>query len=134
MALLEWSEDLSVGFDEIDNDHKKLIDLLNDVDAAVVAGHAPHVVGGFLEELISYTIWHFRHEEELMEAHGDPDILMHKAQHVELTEAAEDMHQRFLDGDADVAETLLPFLKDWLTSHILETDMKTGAFLASRAA
>ena len=107
---------------------------MNDVDAAVAAGHAPHVVGGFLEELISYTAWHFRREEELMQTHGDPDILAHKAQHAELNETVETLHLKYLDGDAEVAETLLPFLSDWLTSHILETDKKTGAFLASRAA
>jgi len=130
MAFLEWSEALSVGFDQMDDDHKKLIDLLNDLEAAVSAGQADHVVGGFLEDLIEYTVWHFRHEEYFMQEYHDPNFLIHKAQHVELTETAEMLHQKFMDGDHEVSETLLPFLRDWLTDHILETDKVTAAFLS----
>ncbi|WP_299439567.1 bacteriohemerythrin [uncultured Rhodospira sp.] len=134
MALLEWSDDLSVGYGPIDEQHKKLIDLFNDLDAAIGSGQAVDVIGGFLEELIDYTAWHFRSEERLMEAHGYPDALAHKVQHVDLTEQAEDLQQRFLDGDHDLADTLVPFLKDWLTNHIMQVDKQLGAFLAAKAA
>lgn len=133
MAGLEWSDDLSVGYGPIDEEHKKLIDLVNDLDAAVSSGQDADVVGGFLEELINYTVYHFRNEERVMEAHGYPDALAHKVQHTELTEAAEDLQTRFLDGDHDLADTLIPFLTDWLTGHIMVTDRALGRYVAGKA-
>lgn len=133
MALLEWSEALSVGFEEIDDDHKKLIGMVNELNDAVAAGRAADVVGEVLEDLISYTAWHFRHEERLMQTHGYPGYSAHKAQHEELVDAATALQAKFVNGDPDVASTLLPFLKDWLTNHILGTDRKTGQFLAAEA-
>jgi len=133
MAALAWSDNLSVGFDQIDEEHQKLIDLFNDLDAAISAGHASDVVGGFLDELISYTVWHFSHEEELMQKYEYPDSLAHKVQHVELTETAEDLQTQFQNGNHELTETLTPFLKDWLTTHILGADKKLGQFLAMKA-
>ncbi|MBB4316209.1 bacteriohemerythrin [Roseospira marina] len=132
MAILEWSDDLRVGFGPMDEEHKKLIDLINDLDAAISAGHAADVIGGFLEDLISYTVWHFRNEEGLMQQYGYPQALSHRVQHVDLTETAEDLQQRFLDGDHELADTLTPFLKTWLTDHIMGTDKALGRFLADK--
>lgn len=133
MAFLEWSEDLSVGFAQIDDDHKKLITLVNDLADALAEGHASEAVEDVLENLLDYTAWHFRHEERLMQTYGYPGYLAHKTQHEELAQAAGDLHAKFLDGDPGVAEELLPFLKEWLTGHILGTDKETGRFLAEAA-
>ena len=133
MALLEWNDALSVGFAEIDGDHKKLIGMVNDLNDAISAGHAADVIGEVLEDLIDYTAWHFRHEERLMQTYGYPEYLAHKAEHEELVEAATTLQAKFANGDPDVASSLMPFLKDWLTNHILGTDKKTGQFLAEEA-
>lgn len=133
MALLEWSEALSVGFEEIDDDHKKLIGIVNELNDAVAGGRAANVVGEVLEDLISYTAWHFRHEERLMQTYGYPEYLAHKTEHEDLVDAATGLQAKFVNGEPDVASTLLPFLKDWLTNHILGTDRKTGQFLAAEA-
>jgi hemerythrin len=130
MAGLEWSDALSVGVEEIDEDHKKLVGMLNDLDAAVTAGHGTEVVGDILENLFSYTAWHFRHEERLMQTYGDPKFLDHKAEHEHLIASTEQFQAQYADGKLDVAADLLPFLKQWLTTHILGTDKATGMFLA----
>jgi hemerythrin-like metal-binding protein len=130
MSLIDWSDSLSVGYEEIDDDHKRLIDIVNKLDDAIASGHGSEAIGEILEELLSYTVWHFRHEERLMQTYGDPAFYDHKKEHDNLTEAALAKQKEFLDGNVDVAEELMPFLKNWLTHHILETDMKTGHYLA----
>ncbi len=130
MPFFEWSDALSVGFDEIDTDHKKLVDMINKLDDAVSTGQELAVIGGILDELISYTSWHFRHEERLMQTYGYPGLLDHKRKHDDLTEQALAMQKDFQDGDANVPANLPPFLKTWLTDHILGTDRKTAQFLA----
>ena len=136
MAFLDWSPELSVGFEEIDDDHKKLIEMLNALsDAATEAkgNRADAVVGQVLNELLSYTMWHFRHEERLMQTHGYPDFFEHKTQHGDLGEQATGLQKRFQDGNLDVAGEVLPFLKSWLADHILGTDKKLAAFLNDKA-
>lgn len=130
MAFMEWSEALSVGFEEIDDDHKHLLDLINKLHEAVDKGHNTGIVSELLEELLSYTSWHFRHEERLMQTFDDPSFLEHKVEHEKLAAAVAQKKRSLAQGDPAVARDLLPFLRDWLTGHILETDRKTGQFLA----
>lgn len=133
MPLLEWNDSLSVGFAEMDEDHKKLVDLVNTLNDAVVADDADGVVEELLEELLEYTGWHFRHEERLMQQHQYPGLFDHKEEHEKLVEQAVDLFTRYQAGDRDVPGRLLPFLKDWLINHILGTDRETGKFLADSA-
>ncbi len=130
MAFLDWSPELSVGFEEIDNDHEKLVEMLNALGDAVTEAKEDAVVGRVLDDLLSYTMWHFRHEERLMQTHGYPEFLEHKRQHGDLGEKATGLQKKYQDGDRDVAAEALSFLKAWLTEHILGTDKKLAAFLS----
>lgn len=133
MAVLEWTDALSVGFEEIDDDHKRLISIINKLSDATTANLGTGVAGEILDELVSYTDWHFRHEERLMQTFGYPEFFNHKQQHEELIEAVLGQQKKYLEGDPDVAKDILSFLGDWLTNHILGTDMETGHFLAEHA-
>lgn len=131
MALLEWTDALSAGLDEIDDDHKHLLGILNRLNEAISDGNEDVVVGELLEELLDYTVWHFRHEERLMQMYGDPSFFEHKQKHAALTEAAIAKRKAYLAGDANVPGELMPFLKAWLTEHIQGTDAKTGRYIAA---
>ena len=133
MAFLDWSSELSVDFEEIDNDHKRLVEMLNFLSDAVTHAKEDAAIGQLLDDLLGYTMWHFRHEERLMQLHGYPGFLEHKMEHGELAEQATDLQERFQNGDRDVAGEALPFLKSWRAGHILGTDKKLGAFLSAKA-
>jgi len=133
MALIEWDDKLSVGYLEIDEDHKHLIGIVNKLDEAIKGDQGQGTIEDIFEELLSYTVWHFRHEERLMQTYGDPTFFEHKQEHDNLTEAALAKQKAFQEGDANVVNELMPFLTAWLTEHILGTDTKTGHFLAENA-
>lgn len=133
MAFIDWSDALSVGFGEVDQDHKKLVEIVNSLDEAVSGESNPELVGQVFDELLSYTQWHFRHEERMMQTYAYPDMFNHKAEHQELLNQAVDLKQKYENGDPSVPQALLPFLKDWLTTHIMETDKKLGKHLAQKA-
>ncbi|XPV75043.1 MAG: bacteriohemerythrin [Desulfovibrio sp.] len=133
MALIEWSSQLSVGFEEMDDDHKKLVGIVNTLNDAVADGCSDEDIEDILEELLSYTNWHFRHEERLMQEFEYPEYDAHKEEHSDLVQQASELFKKFQNGDKSVPELLLPFLKEWLANHILGTDMKTGNFLAANA-
>lgn len=129
MPIIVWGEALSVGFPAIDEDHKKLIALFNDAHVAVEQTSRRELVEKVLAELIDYTHWHFDREEGLMEQYGYDRIKRHKLEHRELAGNALELYTQFLAGDDTVPEVLLPFIRNWLTDHILRSDKRLGDFL-----
>lgn len=128
MALIQWSQMLSVGVTQFDNEHKKLVDMLNNLHDAMKAGKANDVVGKILDGLISYTGTHFAAEERLMTQHGYPNLTKHKGEHAALVKQALDIQKDFKAGKA-LPQNLLQFLKDWLMKHIAGEDKQYGPFL-----
>ncbi len=128
MKDLIWDESLSVQVDEIDEDHRRLIDLFNILSHAVAENDSLIYVEAVLEELISCTVWHFRHEERLMIKYNYGDYPEHKADHEALIDSVRDLQKRFRAA-GKLSDEDISFLEHWLTGHILSADMKLGAFL-----
>jgi len=127
--LIEFSAEISVGFDEIDDDHKKLINLVNWLNQAVRNGSQAEISPA-LNELIDYTNWHFRHEERLMQEHRYPELGPHEKEHDELREKVTDIYEKFENGETEILSDVPAFLSAWLVHHIQETDKKLGSFLS----
>lgn len=129
MKDLIWDNSLSVEVDEIDEDHRRLVDLFNILSHAVEDGDATDYITAVLEELISCTVWHFRHEERLMLKYAYEGMEEHKAEHQQLIESAKALQQKFLQEGQSVSTEDIEFLEHWLTGHILGTDMDLGSYL-----
>ncbi|MGA2832656.1 MAG: bacteriohemerythrin [Terracidiphilus sp.] len=128
MAFFVWSDNLSVGVKASDDDHKKLIDILNRLYDGMKSGQGRDVVGKVLDDLISYTKFHFSREEELFTKTGYPAV-EHKEEHRLLVKQVEDLRLRFKSGENSISVETLDFLKDWLTIHIQGTDKKYSGHL-----
>ena len=134
MKDLIWDNTLSVDVPEIDADHSKLVDLFNLLNHAVADGEPRAYVEAVMEELISCTVWHFRHEERLMLKYGYTGFAAHKAEHDELIESARMMQRQFSRQEQSGASGALSSkeieqLEHWLTGHIYGADMDLGAHL-----
>jgi hemerythrin len=127
---LVWSKILSVGIDEIDEDHRKLIQIFNILNHAVAEGESPEYLAATLEELINCTVWHFSHEERLMLKHRYPETAQHKAEHRELIQTAKELQQALLQAGKPMVDQQVEFLERWLTEHILTADGRLGSHLA----
>lgn len=130
MKDLIWDNTLSVEVKEIDDDHRRLVDLFNLLNHSLAAGDAKDYVEAVLDELISCTVWHFRHEERLMLKHGYDGYAMHKAEHQQLIESAMEMQRKLMQAGKPVSTEDIQFLEHWLTGHILGADMDLGAYLS----
>ena len=82
-----------------------------------------------MEELISCTIWHFRHEERLMIRYKYEDFENHKAEHNELIDSAKELQKKFHQENKLLTGEDIEYLADWLTGHILSRDMRLGFYL-----
>jgi len=125
-----WGQVLSVEVDEIDEDHRKLLDIFNILNHSLIDGESPDYLTAVLEELINCTIWHFSHEERLMLKYGYNEIEEHKAMHQELIKNAKELQHKILQADKPIADEDVVFLERWLIEHILTDDMRLGAYLS----
>lgn len=128
MKELTWDKSLSVQIEEIDEDHRRLVELFNILCRAVDEGDAQNYIEAVLEELIWCTVWHFSHEERLMVKYAYSGYAEHRKEHQELIASARELQNSFLEKHA-LSEDDIMFLEQWLTGHILSTDMDLGSFL-----
>lgn len=129
MKDIVWSDVLSVGVEEIDEDHRKLVSIFNTLNHAVQDKEAPDYLAAILEELINCTVWHFSHEERLMLKYRYPSMAEHQAEHRELIQSARELQQEILRAVKPVVEQHIEFLERWLTEHIFAADLRLGAYL-----
>ncbi len=130
MPLIEWNDGLSVKIPEIDEQHKKLVSIINQLHDAMIKRAGQQVLGGLLNELIDYTVTHFQTEEKYMRGTTFPGYLTHKRQHDDLTKQAVELKAKFEAGQPCMTLEVMDFLKEWLTKHIQGSDKQyTDHFL-----
>ncbi|OHD55533.1 MAG: hemerythrin [Spirochaetes bacterium GWF1_51_8] len=132
MLFMAWSDSLSVGIRQIDEQHKHLIDLINNLYDAMSHGQGKAVLERTLDELANYTVEHFSVEEVLMRKHSYSGYPTHKAEHESFVQKVVDFKQGFADGKALLSIDIMNFLRDWTVNHIAETDKKFGPFFNSK--
>lgn len=132
MAFITFNHENEVNIREVDDQHRRLFDILNRLHEAVVAGKEQSELFAILDELIEYTVYHFQTEEKLFVEHDFPGYVGHKAEHDRLTATAVELQGQLRDGSATLSFELLDFLHDWLMDHTLGLDQDMGPFLNER--
>ncbi|QJB56308.1 bacteriohemerythrin [Pseudodesulfovibrio sp. zrk46] len=132
MAFIDWSSKNRVGITEVDNQHKKLFDLLNSLHQATVNGEEQSALGRILDELVDYTVYHFETEEKLFLEYGYPGYEDHKEVHDDLTRQAVELQEEFREGSVTISFDLLDFLNDWLVTHTTGLDQEMAMFFKGK--
>ncbi|MDP2825528.1 MAG: bacteriohemerythrin [Sulfuritalea sp.] len=119
--LVSWTPDLSVGIDAIDDQHKRIVDYINQLHEAGLHQDR-EAVNRVLEDLVDYTMSHFSFEEAMMEQARYRFAAPHKKVHELFTRRIAECRQRFQQGE-DVAVEMQSTLIKWLMNHIKHEDM-----------
>jgi hemerythrin-like metal-binding protein len=123
--LLVWTENLTVGVEEFDQEHKKLIAMVNELHGAIEAGNSKETLGIVLDQLEDYARHHCLREELLFIKTGYPDAPAHMKEHDELRQMLAGMRERHESGlGARLSVEVMDFIYGWLTNHICCTDRK----------
>ena len=130
MKDIVWGEVLSIGVDEIDEDHRKLINIFNTLNHSLTEEESPEYLAAVLEELVNCTLWHFSHEERLMLKYGYEDMKEHRRTHQKLILGVKELQHKILQANKPIGDEDVVFLERWLTEHIFTDDMKLGAYLS----
>ena len=130
--LIRWNSTYELGHSEIDGQHQKLVDIINDFYNAFATAQAHNKIGDIIGELVNYTIFHFTAEEEIFKASTYPDAEEHIQTHKEFVDKLKGYHQEVKDGNMTTTYDLMTFLRDWLLQHIMGTDTKYLPFLKTQ--
>lgn len=122
--LFEWSDKYSCGINSIDDQHKVIFRLINDLFDAIQARRESSIIKKVFSELLQYAHYHFDLEYELFQLYAYKDEPKHLEEHKEFIHTIESMiiHD-YLSGKDNPREAL-QFLVDWFSNHILKTDME----------
>jgi len=129
-----WMEDNEaemIGVPEIDRQHETLIALANRLHRAIEDSEDYVLQSALLDELVSYTQYHFASEEALMDRYKDPNAEAHKRQHAQLVAQVQFFRHALSNSDSQM---ILSALRPWLIRHIRSYDRALGAFLMTRKA
>ncbi len=134
MALLVWNESYSVKIKKIDDQHKKLIDMINEFYESIKSKTNNESIFELLMKMKDYSIFHFNTEEEYYKEFNFPDSESHIKEHDVFIDKVNDVERRFNEGVLVFSFELTNFLKDWFKEHILETDMQYVDFYLEKGA
>jgi hemerythrin len=127
---MTWTSDLSVGVEVLDDDHKKLIGIINQLHYGITIGHKREILEAVLDQLVDYTIFHFAREEELLTKTDYEATDAHKTEHKNFIVKISNLNARLKKSPVSMLDLeLMDFLRHWLISHIKGSDKKYGSHL-----
>jgi hemerythrin len=130
MPFMEWTQAYSVGVAIFDDEHKKLIAIINQLHDAIASGIDKLALQRVSDALVEYTLMHFRHEEMYFDDWAYPAAATHIANHATLRQKVFEFRKQILEQDSkELGADMMNFLRDWLTQHIMVEDRKYGEFL-----
>ena len=130
MAFFQWNETYSVGVPKFDQEHKKLVDLINKFYDSMKAGKGRQAIEETCKELVDYAKTHFVHEELAMKTSDYPNLEEHIKQHEIFKSRVAALQGKLAAGESVNAINVGNFLKDWLTKHIMGTDKTYTPYLS----
>ena len=131
--IMEWDDRFDTGVPAMNEQHKKLIDLMNELYDAGQQKAAKPVIVAAIEALEKWTVRHFQEEEAFMESISYPDLEVHRGTHRSLLKTFLEYKAEAVGGNGVVPAKFFHFLKFWLSSHICGIDAKYGKFYTSKS-
>lgn len=126
--VFEWSDKFSVGIAEIDEQHKKLFEIIGTVFEGIAERNDRELLKTAFDKILDYTKYHFKTEESYFAKFQYPDAEAHKKQHAKLIEETLALKAEYGEGSLGVNLELIDFLTNWLQRHILLHDKKYAPF------
>ncbi|HEY4745282.1 MAG TPA: bacteriohemerythrin [Desulfuromonadaceae bacterium] len=132
MAFIEWDDRYSVGVTRFNEQHRRIVGMINRLDEAMQGGTERQTLQQVLSDLAGYTKTHFAEEERLMEEHGYPGLATHREEHRKLNRELASLYTSFFTSKKPLTADMMAFLGNWLYDHIQGTDKQYEPFFSER--
>ena len=128
-AFIIWKDSYSLGIEEIDAQHKKLVEIINRFYNAFYNNKHKRVISGILSQLVEYAKYHFTTEEQYFERLNYPDANYHITEHKRFIIEINRLIKANKSNPGATAFKLITFLQQWLTGHILISDKRYAGYI-----
>ncbi|MBN1981707.1 MAG: hemerythrin family protein [Chitinivibrionales bacterium] len=128
MAFITWDDSMSVGISEMDEQHKKFIPIINELNDAMKFGKGSTVLLQILQKISSYTVIHFKAEEAFMLSQGFPGLPQHAKKHREFEKQVEGFLTDLRANKTLLSLEIMNAIKQWLIDHIQKVDKQYGQY------
>ena len=132
MSLIEWTEEFSVGIDEIDRQHRKWISIVNELHDSIIEKRGMNSLKELIGEMEEYTDFHFSAEEEMLQKAGWPELDRHKRIHFSFKQQVTQLKRDISSGEMVLRSQVMSVIKNWLTDHILKEDREYSEFILNK--
>ncbi len=132
MKFMEWSTKFELGIPDMDQQHQRWLEILNNFYEKLDNDDMTENVKKLVDEVLEYTNYHFTQEETFMESIHYPEIDSQKQMHAEIIRMIEGYRQKAVEGKVIISMTLTAELKKWFKEHILIEDKKYSEFFLNR--
>jgi hemerythrin len=131
---MEWTDDLSVGVEHIDEQHRELFRRINQLVEAVKKSECKYIIGDVMKFLHDYAVEHFGDEEALMVRRDYPGYKPHRAEHLKFIRDLAGMEEELRDEKSSYTRSVYTnqMVVDWIINHIKKRDMKLGAYIRAQ--
>ncbi len=132
MSIICWGKNYELNIPIIDSQHKKLVELINRLYEALMDMRSKEILEELISELIHYTEYHFKSEEELFEKYNYPLSTKHKQEHSKFVEKVKNFKEDFESGNDFLDMDIIVFLNEWLIKHILGSDKRFSIYIKEK--
>ena len=132
--LITWTDSLAIGIDLIDEQHKHLVALTNELYQACRLGgeELDSVFKSTMSNMVDYVRFHFTCEQAMLQRVKYPNFVDHKKEHDSLVKTVLESTKNYGDGKKFVPNTFVRFLKDWIVSHIGHCDKMYALYIVDQ--
>ena len=131
VAMYQFTDDFLIGVDQIDNEHRRLFELVNEAANLLMRNDINRSdVNTILMELDEYAVLHFRHEEEYMKEINDPELPRQQEMHQQFVDKLKEINQgdKNTQDDKETLVNIVKFVARWLFTHIISSDTMIGVY------
>ena len=132
IEYLKWDKSCSTGVEKFDDQHKKLLELLNKMLGSIKEREETSGMGSVLKDLFFFAISHFNDEEEALKRFGYEHLEEQKKEHDKIKLMVGRLHQNYLAGNMPETIEILEVITRWFEDHLKNVDTKYGPFLKEK--
>lgn len=132
MSLMEWTEEYSVGIEEIDKQHQKWLSIVNELHDSIMETRGTSTLKELIREMEEYTDFHFSAEEEMLQKADWPELDRHKRIHFGFKQQVKQLKRDIYSGELVLRSQVMSVIKNWLIDHILKEDREYSDFIVNK--
>ena len=129
MKQIKFTDEMHIGIETLDTQHKQLIHLINQLATELGEGSASKQLSCHVSDMMNYTLNHLVDEERLLQMHGYPNFENHRAEHKAFREKTIELYVISKTDIEKTATLMHHYLCDWIVDHILNSDMAYKSYL-----